>query len=229
MECLPFKFDPQNEIEQWRHDSFYSKEPETLEWIRSFEKNSIFWDVGANIGIYSLYAAALGKALVITAFEPSRINCDRLKELAAQNNFDKVFISNLAFGKERKIIGWEDTDPRPGAAAGKIIEPTVNRFAYMTTIDNLIYVGMTKPNYIKIDVDGGEWDIIQGAVHTLDNQTVKGVLVEIDPAQTDRALLCELMRQKGFTQNNEFNAMDNHSRYRRAREGIPVENVVFTR
>ena len=34
-----------------------TKEPETLEWINSFEyrENSIFWDVGANIGLYSIY------------------------------------------------------------------------------------------------------------------------------------------------------------------------------
>ena len=35
---------------------FFSKEPETLEWIDNFSKDSsIFWDIGANIGLYSIY------------------------------------------------------------------------------------------------------------------------------------------------------------------------------
>ena len=46
-------------ITKWRVDSFFFKEPETLQWIDSFtNKNKIiFWDIGANIGLYSMYAA----------------------------------------------------------------------------------------------------------------------------------------------------------------------------
>ena len=42
-----------------RVNTFYSKEPETLKWIDNFneDKNIIFWDIGANIGLYSIYAA----------------------------------------------------------------------------------------------------------------------------------------------------------------------------
>ena len=40
-----------------RVDRILSKEPETIEWINSFENDSIFFDIGANIGIYTLYSA----------------------------------------------------------------------------------------------------------------------------------------------------------------------------
>ena len=50
-----------NSIIKWRVDTILSKEPETIEWIDSFKSDSkekiIFWDIGANIGLYSLYAA----------------------------------------------------------------------------------------------------------------------------------------------------------------------------
>ena len=46
-----------NRKTRYRAKTFSTKEPETLDWIDSFEKNSVFWDVGANIGLYSLYAA----------------------------------------------------------------------------------------------------------------------------------------------------------------------------
>ena len=52
-----------NKITATRVNSIFSKEPETIEWIKSFENNSIFWDIGANIGLYSLYAAITVPAL----------------------------------------------------------------------------------------------------------------------------------------------------------------------
>ena len=53
--------------------TFLSKEPETLEWINSFHPNSVFFDVGANIGLYSIYAAKSVNAEVY-CFEPSVFN-----------------------------------------------------------------------------------------------------------------------------------------------------------
>ncbi len=54
----------------WRgfRSSPCAKEPETVEWIRSFPEGSVLWDVGASVGPYSLIAAALGHKVV--AFEP---------------------------------------------------------------------------------------------------------------------------------------------------------------
>ena len=43
-----------NHITQYRADTFSSKEPKTLKWIEQFEDNKCFWDVGANVGLYSL-------------------------------------------------------------------------------------------------------------------------------------------------------------------------------
>ena len=50
-----FNFFVPNKLIKFRVNTFYSKEPETLEWIDSFEKESCFWDIGANIGLYSVY------------------------------------------------------------------------------------------------------------------------------------------------------------------------------
>ena len=54
-----FKFFITHEIELWRSNTILTKEPETIEWIDNFDqsKKIIFWDIGANIGIYSVYAA----------------------------------------------------------------------------------------------------------------------------------------------------------------------------
>ena len=44
-------------IELWRARTYLTKEPETINWIDGFKKNEVFFDVGANIGLYSIYAA----------------------------------------------------------------------------------------------------------------------------------------------------------------------------
>ena len=50
-------FHAPNRINFYRTETFSTKEPETLEWIDNFKKNKVFWDIGANIGLYSCYAA----------------------------------------------------------------------------------------------------------------------------------------------------------------------------
>ena len=74
---LKLKFYVPNRLSHFRVDTFRSKEPETLEWINKFEKNATFWDVGANIGLYSCYAAKK-KSCKVYAFEPSIFNLEWL-------------------------------------------------------------------------------------------------------------------------------------------------------
>src|SRR5881394_2354315 len=56
-------------LPEWRARSILIKEPETLEWIDDFRKGEVFWDVGANVGVFSLYAAF--RHATVYAFEPS--------------------------------------------------------------------------------------------------------------------------------------------------------------
>ena len=71
-----------NWLNNYRIDTFASKEPETLEWIDSIPVGSVLWDVGANVGLYSIYAAKAQNCRVY-AFEPSVFNL----ELLARNIF----------------------------------------------------------------------------------------------------------------------------------------------
>ena len=67
-----------SELEKYRADTYATKEPETIEWMdRLFKSDEVMWDIGANIGLYSLYAAR-AKGLKVFAFEPESTNFARL-------------------------------------------------------------------------------------------------------------------------------------------------------
>jgi hypothetical protein len=79
---VSLRFAVPNRINRFRAKTFVSKEPETLDWIDQLPKCCTLWDVGANVGLYSIYAAKKRECQVV-AFEPSVFNL----ELLARNLF----------------------------------------------------------------------------------------------------------------------------------------------
>ena len=73
-----------NQLTEWRVNTLFSKEPETLEWINSFQKkeNLIFWDIGANVGLYSIYNSIVNKNSITISFEPSSSNLRVLSKIS---------------------------------------------------------------------------------------------------------------------------------------------------
>ena len=90
-----------NRLNHFRIETFSTKEPETLEWINKFSEKSVFWDIGANIGLYTCYAAKL-KNCKVYAFEPSIFNLEWLGRNIQLNDLVEkiVVISPLGFWKE---------------------------------------------------------------------------------------------------------------------------------
>lgn len=64
-------------------------EPETIRWVDSFDEDSVFWDIGANIGIYSLYASKVKKNIKCFSFEPFSANYFLLNKNIEINRLDK--------------------------------------------------------------------------------------------------------------------------------------------
>ena len=63
------KFFCPNQTCYWRYNSWITREPYTIEWINNFKKDSsIFWDIGANIGQFSLYASLRHPMLNVFSF-----------------------------------------------------------------------------------------------------------------------------------------------------------------
>lgn len=229
----PFHMRVDTPIERYRWETWDTKEPETIAWIDSFEPNTCFWDVGANVGIYSLYCGSLDRNIKILAFEPHEgnntklhLNRDESRFMMKPDGFAKIEILKFALGDEvgqKRLYIPDSTDGTTGAQVnsenGCLVE--------VETIDHLVNVfpGYRAPDYLKIDIDGQELKVLDGAKETLSR--VKSVLVEVS-SETDNEV-CELMIHAGFLADGKLNLMKPHSRERREREGIDAENIVFTR
>ena len=206
-----------NFLMRYRHQTFFSKEPETLQWIDKFEQNSVFFDVGANVGLYSIYAASTKKAAVY-AFEPSFFNLEFLARNIYNNNLvEQVNIIPSALNNTIGINNFHLTTKEWGGAlstfdqsfddSGNEINPD---FVYKTTgfdldtLTNLMQI--KKVDYIKIDVDGLEHIILSGAIKTLKN--IKELLIEIndnfhDQSEKSNKILTDLgfyLDQKIYTE-----------------------------
>ena len=95
-----YSFAAPNALCEYRINTFATKEPETLEWIDSFERDSVFWDIGANIGLYSIYAGKT-KHCRTFAFEPSVFNLEFLARNIYLNSLqDTITIIPLALSDE---------------------------------------------------------------------------------------------------------------------------------
>ena len=177
-------------------DEFFTKEPETIDWIDSFKENEnkiIFWDIGANIGIYSIYAALKHSNIDVISFEPSTSNLRILSRNISINKLEeKIKINQFPLSnKENKYSIFREEKFIEGTALhtwgenfnfeGKTFEPANNYKIYGTSINYLLDNKILEiPDYIKIDVDGIEHLILEGGDKFLNNEKVKSLLIEIN-------------------------------------------------
>ena len=202
-----------------RVQSLYEKEPETLKWIDSFQPNSskeiVFWDIGANIGLYSVYAAVKFKHIEVISFEPSTSNTRTLSRNISINDLeDKISIFPLALSDKENIISYfnetrfseggsisnfnSKIDYRGETVNENQIKNKYNLFG--TNIDSLILNRVVKiPDYVKIDVDGTEHLILKGAENLLKSKSLRGVSIEMNPTYVKQyETISKIMEKNDF-------------------------------
>lgn len=183
-----------NQLTEWRVDSFYYKEPETLEWIDSFQKKDfIFWDIGANIGLYSIYNSLKNKNSKTICFEPSTSNLRILSRNISINNLGnniRIFPIPLT-NKENKFLTMNENQFIEGGALntfgenfnfeGKKFTSYHKYQLFGTSINYLLKNNLlAEPDYIKIDVDGIEHLILESANKYLSSKKIKSISIEIN-------------------------------------------------
>lgn len=185
-----FLFTSPNYLNHWRLKTFSSKEPETLKWIDNLEEGAVLWDIGANVGLYSVYAAKV-KNCKVYSFEPSVFNLELLARnafinglssnisivplpLSTEMGINKLNMSSTSWGGAISTFG-ANAIGHDGKPMNKIFEFSTFGISMNIAVDLL---NIPQPDYIKMDVDGIEHLILMGGEKVLNN--VKGIIIEIN-------------------------------------------------
>ena len=199
-----------NRTTAWRVKTFFDKEPETVAWIGTFKPEDVLVDVGANVGMYTIWAAKTAGARVF-AFEPESQNYALLNrnivynELSEQviaycvalsdaTSFDRLHLAIFEIGQSCHSFGaaldFRLEERPPGLAQG----------AFATTLDALVADGtLPVPNHIKIDVDGFEHKVIAGATKTLSEPALTSILIEINQNLSEHMAIVRTLTAAGFS------------------------------
>ncbi len=150
------------------YDGFEESEIGFLQKV--LREGDIFFDVGANIGLFSLYAASLvGKDGKVWAFEPAPITFSRLKENILLNDFVQVETLNIGIsdkaGEEYLHISEDGRDGWNTFANGNADLFSAGMNVTVDSLDNFVVqhnIDISKIKLIKIDVEGWEVPVIKG-------------------------------------------------------------------
>ena len=169
-----------------RLNCFHTKEPETIFWIKNYmNENSIFWDIGANIGQYGVLAAKLHNCKTYF-IEPEPHNYSNVCLNILLNEL--IECEPISIGLSDKQ-GYNTISIKTNAGqSNNNIESTsrYNQNIWTDTIDGLVSKNFIAPTHLKIDVDGVELKIIKGATNTLKN--VESILIEAEEKEEKELL-----------------------------------------
>lgn len=226
-----------SEIEQIRVDTFESKEPETLDWIDAYLKpGDVFYDIGANVGIYTLYASSKVSEAKVFSFEPESQNFGHLCKNIFENHLCNVVPTCIPLADRTKFESFHVSSMDPGSAMHGFGAPSNYRLEGARTLmqqgmlgvslDFLVYeLGLPVPQHIKIDVDGLEQAILQGGKTLLADQRVQSVLIEATDVKSDTNVesikVTNFMLERGFRLKVKGRLYSN--------DKIASQNLIFTR
>jgi FkbM family methyltransferase len=198
-------------LTHYRAKSVLEKEPETIAWINNMTSDKIFWDIGANVGTYSIYAAKISGVKVISV-EPSFLNLELLFRNIQSNNleerinilpialsnkseFQQFFMSvgNLEWGGAHNSIG-----ERIKQDGGFMEHALTSRQMSISAFDLIKLAKLEIPKYLKIDVDGLEITVLKSFNQYINS--VSEILVEVDLANLQQIKkIKKFMEKHGFT------------------------------
>jgi len=130
-------------------------------FARSIRPGQVIYDVGANVGYYSLLASSLiGDTGLVVAFEPLPRNVDFLKRHIAINHISNLMIINAAVADRSGRIRFS-----PGAhhAMGRVQADGSMEFEAVSLDDCIHRLALPSAHIIKMDIEGGEFIALLGA------------------------------------------------------------------
>jgi FkbM family methyltransferase len=161
--------------------------PELLAIKKLVKKDDVVVDVGANVGVFSAYLSReVGSTGRVFAFEPVEETFWRLKETLAINRCENVSAYQTALSNKSGVFTMNIFEPQYSAwnsfgrpefgdvkpvGAEKVVANTLDKFTDKH--------GLKKIDFVKIDVEGFEKDVLEGAKNLLKTRAIGSLSFEI--------------------------------------------------
>jgi len=202
----------ENWITHFRWYLFKDKETEVRKYLKDvMQSDDILFDIGANIGVFSVYAAKIHPKSTIFSFEPEYSNLNILKNNVLANKVgEQVNIFSVGISDKSGISKLHLSSTDPGAAVHTESKNNIsttdegfkvvwNEGIMTTTLDEFCLNQQIIPNCLKIDTDGNELKILKGADNILKNSTLKSLIIEMPLHNKEQLLECEtILKESGF-------------------------------
>lgn len=163
---------------EWNFLLGASKEDITEDYIKShLRPGATFVDVGANVGYFTLLASTLGARVV--AYEPTPTVFTRLKENVALNGFQADLVNAALMDKPGTLsLHLSGDDPEANSLFGDDAQSV--QVPAVTLDDDLAARGITHVDLLKIDAEGAEPFVLDGATRLLSSPNAPVIIVEVN-------------------------------------------------
>ncbi len=164
---------------EWHFLQGIGKEDVTAEYIKPFlHPGCTFVDVGANVGYFTLLASTLGARVV--AYEPTPSVFARLRENVDLNGFHQAQLINAAVMDKPGTLSLHlsGDDPEANSLFGN--DPSSVRVPAVTLDDDLAARGIDHVDVLKIDAEGAEPFVLDGATRLLSSPNPPAILIEVN-------------------------------------------------
>ena len=221
----------------WRAVTLFTKEPETIAWIDAMPEGSVLFDVGANIGMYSVWAGMTDRVSVLS-FEPEATNFAILNENLRANGLTQRCVP-FCLGIS-DVVGFGRMMVQSGGVgqSGHQVQVTRGeRFRVQgdeqvfqgistATLDHLVYErGFACPTHLKVDVDGLEPAVLRGAQRLIRDPRLRSVMIELMVNRESHTALITELEEAGFAKDAEM-----EKAVRNKTDGVPYTgNILFSR
>lgn len=183
-----------SKIERRRRMTACAMEPWTVAWLeREVVPGDVVYDIGANVGVFSLIAAhLLTQRGRVVAFEPGYANYARLCENLLLNGEGALILPvPLPLSDESCIGSFRYRSLEPGQSRHRLeLSPPelgieggegLRHDVIIARLDGLIETfDLPAPTLVKIDVDGAELHVLRGAEATFRSPALRSALIEVD-------------------------------------------------
>mgnify|MGYP003956724617 FL=1 len=170
--------------------------------------NPVIFDVGANCGFFSIHALDIWPGARVHAFEPQRLVFHEFKKSISLNNLsDQIQCANIAVGKNDGKANFYENRSQISASLvkNKVARRRITNkyFVNVLSLDSYInFNNIVGIDILKVDVEGGELDVLEGARQALNIVSI--LLIEVHPPFASAAMVEAIVRKYGFSRAREF-------------------------